>query len=99
MVAGGVGIQGVFGQKNDVIGVGVSWGKRELGKIDIDLDESDVTQIDLGSVAQTSAQAYYRIQLTQEVHVTPSLQLIFDPAVNPDKNMIAIAGIRLRAEF
>ncbi len=99
MVAGGMGIQGVFGQKNDVIGIGASWGRRELGRIDINLDESEFTRIDSGSVEQTSAQVYYRIQLTQEVHVTPSLQLIFDPVLNPDKDVIAVAGIRLRAEF
>ena len=30
MVAGGIGITDVFGQNNDLIGIGYSWGRKEL---------------------------------------------------------------------
>ena len=67
-------------------------------------------RIDSASVEQYSVEIYYRIQLSQEFHVTPSLQTIIDPVLNPDEDFIdpvlnpdedfiVVAGIRFRAEF
>ncbi len=39
-------------------------------------------------------EAFYRLQLTQGFRVTPSVQLLFDPALNPDDDFIAVFGMR-----
>ena len=115
MVTGGVAIENVFGQDNDVIGIGASWGRRDLGGaaipltipiiVDvgdelIDLGEfSDILQLDFGTVEQYSIELFYRVQVTQEFQVTPSVQFIVDPAFNLEADTITVLGLRGRAEF
>ena len=48
---------------------------------------------------QYALEAFYRIQLTPRVTITPDIQLIFDPASNPDKNVLAYYSIRGRFHF
>jgi len=115
MVAGGFAIEDVFGQDNDVIGVGASWGRRDLGStvvpvsspIIVDVGDelinlgefTDLLQVDFGTVEQYSVELFYRVQLTQEFQVTPSVQFIVDPAFNLAEDTIAVLGVRGRAEF
>lgn len=110
MVAGGIGITDVFGQNNDLIGVGVSWGKFELGPLGqpqlIDTTGDGIPDLDLGGVArsllrteQYAAELFYRIQLTQEFQVTPNVQLIWDPILNRNESRIAVFGVRGRLEW
>ena len=110
MVAGGIGITDVFGQNNDLIGIGFGYGKIDLGPLGrpdpVDLNEDGFPDFDLGSVArnllrtkQYAAELFYRVQLTQELQITPSLQLIWDPMLNVDENTIAVFGIRSYAEW
>ncbi len=115
MVAGGVAIENVFGQDNDVIGIGASWGRRNLGSaaipitvpniVDIgdeliDLGEfSDILQVDFGTVEQYSVEMFYRLQVTQEFQITPSVQFIVDPAFNLAEDTITVLSLRGRVEF
>jgi porin len=102
MVAGGIGITDVFGQNNDLIGMGLSYGKIDLGGSQpVDLNGDGFPDFDLGSVArdllrtkQYAAELFYRVQLTQELQITPSLQLIWDPILNRDESTIAVFGLR-----
>ena len=48
---------------------------------------------------QVTAEVYYRFQLLKILTITPDLQLVFNPAENPDENMIAVFGIRARISF
>jgi porin len=112
MVAGGVALEDVFGQDNDVIGIGASWGRKDVGNtfvplnvpIIVDVGDdlggfTDNLQVDFGTVEQYSIELFYRVQLTQEFQVTPSLQFIIDPAFNLEEDTIAVLGLRGRAEF
>lgn len=70
-------------KNNDVAGVGFSWGKPADGIL------SD----------QFTSEAFYRFQLTQSLAVTPDVQLVVDPALNPQEDTLAFFGIRFRAAF
>jgi porin len=39
---------------------------------------------------------FYRFQLSQHFAITPDLQWIVDPVLNPDEDSIFIAGVRAR---
>ncbi|MEM7393953.1 MAG: carbohydrate porin, partial [Verrucomicrobiota bacterium] len=115
MVTGGIAFEDVFGQDNDAIGIGASWGRRDLGGaaipinipivVDVgdellDLGEfRDTLDVDFGVVEQYSIELFYRVQVTQELQVTPSVQFIVDPAFNLEEDMITVLGLRGRAEF
>jgi porin len=74
---------GLKRENNDVAGVGVSWGAPADGSLR----------------DQFTSELFYRFQLTQFLAVTPDVQLIVDPALNPDVDVLAFFGIRLRAAF
>ncbi len=74
---------GLKRENNDVAGVGVSWGKPSAGSLR----------------DQFTSEAFYRFQLTQYLAVTPDVQLIVDPALNPTVDVLAFFGVRLRAAF
>ncbi len=48
---------------------------------------------------QSTIDGYYRVQVTPEIAVSPTLQVIFDPVRNPDEDTVYVWGIRSRIEF
>ena len=48
---------------------------------------------------QTSVEAFWRFQFSQNVAITPSLQLLIDPALNPVDDKIWVFGVRARITF
>jgi len=80
MVNVGLVIDDIFGQSKDRIGIGYSWSD----PADQALDQQDMID------------AYYRVQVTPEISVGPTLQVIFDPVRNPDEDTIFVWGIRTR---
>ena len=74
---------GLRRKNNDVAGIGLSWGKPTGGTLR----------------RQFTSEAFYRFQLTQFLAVTPDVQSIVDPALNPTADVLAFFGIRLRAAF
>jgi porin len=74
---------GLKRKNNDVAGIGVSWGKPSIGSLR----------------DQFTSEAFYRFQLTQFLAVSPDVQLIVDPALNPTVDVLAFFGVRLRAAF
>ena len=83
MANAGLVIDGIFGQANDRIGVGYTWS-----------DPADRTLDHQGAI-----DAYYRVQLTPEIQVGPTLEVIFDPVRNPDEDTVYVWGFRTRLEF
>ena len=79
----GLVIDEIFGQANDRIGLGYTWSD----PADQALDE------------QSTIDAYYRVQVTPEIQVGPTLQVIFDPVRNPDEDTVYVWGIRARIEI
>jgi porin len=80
MANAGLVIDGIFGQDKDRIGVGYTWSDPADSSLD------DENMID----------AYYRVQLTPEIEVGPTLEVIFDPVRNPDDDTVFVAGFRVR---
>ena len=74
---------GLRRRNNDVAGIGVSFGK-----------PADGTLRD-----QFTSECFYRFQLTQFLAVTPDIQLIGNPSLDPSEDVLALFGVRLRAAF
>ena len=48
---------------------------------------------------QYTLQLFYNLALGEHVHLTPDLQVVFDPSRNPSEDVIAFLGLRLRLDF
>jgi len=79
----GLVIDEIFGQENDRFGIGYTW--------------SDPADRALDN--QSTIDAYYRVHVTPEIAVSPTLQVIFDPVRNSDEDTVYVWGIRARIEF
>ncbi len=69
--------------RKDLIGFGLNWGRPS-------------TQ---GLRDQYTAELFYRLQLAQNLAVTPDVQLLIDPALNPNEDQIWVLGLRARLTF
>ena len=76
----GGGVGYYFGDSKDLLGVGLDWGRPP----------------DSGLGDQYTAEIFYRLQLAQNLALTPDFQLIVDPALNPDESYLWLLGLRLR---
>jgi porin len=76
----------LFDQR-DLLGLAANWGRPNPDTFAPGLDD------------QFGIEAFYRLQLTQSLRVTPSVQLLFDPALNPDEDFLAVFGLRGVATF
>jgi porin len=83
MANAGLVIDGIFGQANDRIGVGYTWSNPEDSTLD----------------NQGAIDAYYRVQLTPEIQIGPTLEVVFDPVRNPDEDTVTVWGFRTRIEL
>lgn len=75
-----VGMIYSLASRSDLFGVAVNWGNPS----DQELRE------------QTTTEVFYRFQLAQNLAITPSLQFISDPALNPNENSLTIFSLRVR---
>ena len=78
---------GVLYQKNpgsDLFGVGLNWGEPNETSFSSSLDD------------QYTLEAFYRFQLTQQIAVTPSIEYLKNPALNPEEDSIWVFGLRAR---
>jgi len=66
--------------RSDLIGFAVNWGN----PADDALED------------QYTGELFYRLQLSQNLAITPHVQLLIDPALNPDEDHLWIGGIRIR---
>jgi len=64
----------------DFLAIGFGWGKPS----DDSLDD------------QYTIEMFYRFQLTQNLAITPDIQLLINPVLNPDEDIIAVFGLRGR---
>jgi porin len=84
-VSAGVGYQPVAGR--DLLGFALNWGKPNEDTFGGDLDD------------QLAAELFYRVQIVEHLQITPSVQLLVNPALNPDDDVLAVFGIRARVSF
>jgi porin len=69
-----------FMYRSDLIGFSATWGSPPDSSLD----------------NQKTFEAFWRFQLSQGLAITPSIQLLKDPALNPDEDTIWVYGIRAR---
>ena len=70
-----------------LFGMGLNWGRPNEDTFGAKLDD------------QYTAEVFYRGQILSGLQITPSIQLIADPALNPDEDFISVVGVRARAVF
>lgn len=83
LVMAGIGWIQAFGYAKDVVGFAASYGKPSAS----------------GLRDQYTGELYYRMQLTRRLALTPSVQLIANPSANPNRDLLALFGIRARLDF
>jgi porin len=66
------------------LGVGLNWSRPDEDVFGPGLD------------GQYTAEIYYRFQVMKVLTVTPDVQLIIDPALNPQESSIWVFGLRAR---
>jgi len=49
--------------------------------------------------SQYTGELFYRLQFSQNIQITPSIQVVVNPASNPDENVIGLFGLRARLTF
>lgn len=69
-----------FNFQNDRLGVGFWWGEH----------------VDPSVGSEYGLEAFYKFQFARFMEVSPDLQLVLNPALDPNKNAVLIGGIRLR---
>lgn len=79
----GIGFHSTATKARDVLGFGVAWG-----------DPSNDALQD-----QYTAEIDYRFQLLDNFAITPSVQFIKNPALNPAQTTVTVFGLRMRATF
>jgi len=78
----GLGYNAVGGR--DQLGLAFNWGKPNENSFGPGLNDQYVLE------------AYYRYQLSKEIALTPDLQFMKDPALNPTEDSLWVLGLRLR---
>lgn len=69
-------------RKDDLCGIAANWGRPNKDSFGPGLDD------------QYGLEVFYRAQLTENFRLTPSVQLLADPALNPTEDLIAVFGMR-----
>ena len=84
-VSAGFGYQNKPGSHQ--LGVGLNWGSPNSDTFGVDLDDQWISEV------------YFRIQVTENLRMSPNLQIVMNPALNPDKNAVALFGLRGQMTF
>ncbi len=67
--------------------IGLNWNRPNSGTFGAGLDE------------QFALEVFSRWQVAEGFEITPSIQIIRNPALNPDKDTVSLFGLRLRGVF
>ncbi len=70
-----------------LLGFGANWGQPNDALFGQDLDD------------QYAMEAYYRLQVSKEFAITPNVQFLIDPALNPEADTMWVFGLRARLAF
>ena len=81
-VSAGFGYQRVQGK--NLLGLGLNWGRPSASSFEPGLDD------------QYTVELFYRWNISREITLTPDLQYLKDPALNPDESSIWVFGLRAR---
>ncbi len=78
------------------VAAGLGYYARNTDLAGIGLNWSEAKGI-VGS--QTTMEAFYRFSISPGLQITPSLQYIYNPLLNPGQSSIAVLGLRARVVF
>jgi len=79
----GTGAGYYFSESRDLLGFGINWGRPPESGLD----------------DQYTAELFYRLQLAQNLAITPDVQMLINPALNPNEDVIWVFGLRARLAF
>ena len=68
---------------SDLFGIGVGWTRPASPLLE----------------GQTTGEIFYRFHVTPNFAITPDLQVIVNPSLNPSVNTLWVAGVRARISF
>ena len=83
MASTGVGLTPFRDRGDDVFGLAFAYGRPSVRTLR----------------DQYVVESFYRIQLTSEIQLTPDIQFIFKPSLNPTEDLIVVVGGRARMSF
>jgi len=82
---------GGFGYSKDpskgLLGVGLGWSRPNKDTYGAELED------------QVALEAFWMLELAKVIELTPSVQYIINPALNPEANSTVLFGLRFRAAF
>lgn len=81
-VSAGLGV--TMREGRDVLGFAAHWGEPNSDTYGTDLKDQYVAEL------------YYRFKVTDSIALTPDVQLLVDPALNPEKDTLWVVGLRAR---
>jgi porin len=84
-ISAGLGYQ--FGENDSLLGFGVNWG------------QPNETTYGPGLRDQQAIELFSRLQVTDNIQITPTLQYIKNPALNPTEDHSVLFGLRMRVVF
>jgi porin len=70
--------------------------RKELAGLGLNWSRPAESGFGPGLPDQYTAELFYRFQVSDHIAITPDIQFIKDPALNPDENQIWVLGLRLR---
>ena len=79
-----VGLGRYHANSKNLAAIGLNWSQPSESSFGPDLDD------------QFTLEMYYRWQITPQIALTPDLQWIDNPALNPEESSIWVAGLRVR---
>jgi porin len=81
------------------LGIGLGYylaGRKDLAVIGLNWSRPSETGVEPGLDDQYTIEAFYRLQLSQNLAITPDVQLLIDPALNPQEDRLWVLGLRAR---
>ena len=75
-----LGMMRKFRRNADLLGLAVNWGQPPQDGLD----------------SQTTGEFFYRLQLSENLALTPNIQLLKDPALNEVDDTVWVTGLRIR---
>ncbi len=81
------------------VSTGLAWSKVPAGNqlgLGLNWGVPMVSTYGPGLREQTTAEIFYRIQLFEDLAVTPDLQYLKNPALYPERDSLWVWGIRMR---
>jgi porin len=74
----------IGGDAGNLLGFGANWGAPNEAVFGAGLDD------------QYALELFYRLQVTKEIAITPDIQFVMNPALNPGEDNLWVFGLRVR---